>query len=584
MVTIINRTKKIKYKYKRYKRSKKSRLSKRSKKSRFSKRSNNKSRSCFYQSKGGGKLLDVLTIHHIASIDHTTKNYGSVESEMLKVLKEYCDLFLKSFKICGINCNNYLFKKLSNIVHNDNIDPTYQETIILQIQDDFTKLINEVIERVTKDKALLQKHLGIPQSHTLVLVECLGDESHNHGKIALKLLFNDSKSIVYKPRSLLAEHVLCNKTNSVFQMANLGTYTTIDLGNYGYQEYLENNKKENTMTPLELDNYMKDIATTEKICKQLRISDLHHENVVTYKKKMLLIDLEVYLVPVEIKTPTGLMNNADGGGEFFCNYDESRHNLIWLKDKEKPTDVTFENLEEKYHVKIISPDEINLSLKVIKEIDNAKQKLMSVPGRLVVITTFELRQCLRNSNPDSGIINELIQFFEENKLIRSHLSDSDITERIRKAYQEDFLHNDIPIFYYNSIKKIITYHDITIGSIPTTPELMPELMPGSMPELMPELMPGSMPGSLQNFRDNLPLPKLTDSQWSQYVGKMRDIYGEDWLNIIKENMKRSALSSFTRGMQIPAAAVVSAPAVNHHHDMRNYMAMDGDEPDEMEVG
>ena len=578
MVTIINRTRSIKYKSKKYKRYKKSRFSKRSKKSRFSKRSNNKSRSCFYQSKGGGKLLDVLTIHHNASIDHTTKNYEIVESEMLKVLKDYCHSFLKSFKICGTNCNNYLFKKLYNIAHNDNIDPKYQETIISQVQDDFTKLIEEVIKRVTRDKALLQEHLGIPQSHNLVLVECLGDESHNHGKIALKLVFNDSKSIgyksiVYKPRSLLAEHVLCNKTNSVFQMANLGTYTTIDLENYGYQEYLENIKKENTMARVELVNYMKDIATTEKICKQLRISDLHHENVVTYKKKMLLIDLEVYLVPVEIKTPTGLMNNADGGGEFFYNYDESRHNLIWLKDKEKPTDVTFENLEEKYGVKIISPDEINLSQEVMKEIDNAKQKLMSVPGRLVVITTFELRVCLRNSNPDSGIINELIQFFEENKLITSHLSDSDTTERIRKAYQEDFLHNDVPIFYYNSIKKIITYHDITIGSIPTTPGSMSGLMPGSMPE--------SMSVSLQKFRDNLPLPEMTDFEWSRYVGDMRKRYGGDWLNIIKENMGRRVF-----GMATPAAAqaaaVVSAPAVSHDDDIGNYMEIDLS--DEMEVG
>jgi hypothetical protein len=333
MVTIINKTRNIKYKSKRYKRSKKIRLSKRSKKSRFSKRSkkstlskrsNNKSRSYFYKSKGGGKLLPVLTRFRNANLNKiSNEEYDIVRSETLKVLKDHCVSFLKSFKICGTNCNNYLFKKLSNITDNQRIDPEDQEIIILQVQDDFTELIKEVIKRVTKDKALLQEHLGIPQSHTLVLVECLGDESHNHGKIALKLKFNDSKSIgyksiVYKPRSLLAEHVLCNKTNSVFQMANLGTYTTIDLGKYGYQEYLENNKKENTMTPLELDNYMKDIATTEKICKQLRISDLHCENVVTCKKKMCLIDLEVYLVPTEIVTGTGLLEYL-GGGDFFTD-------------------------------------------------------------------------------------------------------------------------------------------------------------------------------------------------------------------------------------------------------------------------
>ena len=246
----------------------------------------------------------------------------------------------------------------------------------------------------------------------------------------------------------------------------------------------------------------------------------------------------------------------------------------------------------------VSGSVINLRYRSKKEIDNAKQKLMSVPGRLVVITTLELRQCLRNSNPDSGIIYELIQqFFEENKLITSHLSDSDTTERIRKAYQEDFLHNDVPIFYYNSIEKIITYHDITIGSIPTTtPGSMPEsiaTMPGSMPGSMPELMPGSMPGSmsvsLQKFRDNLPLPKMTDFEWSRYVGNMRKIYGEDWLNTIKENMKRRVLSSFTRGMATPAAAqaaaVVSAPAVSHDDDdVGEYMYMDPIETEEMEVG
>jgi hypothetical protein len=579
MVTIINRTKKIKYKCKRYKRSKKSRLSKRCKKSIFSKRSNNKSRSCFYQSKGGGKLLDVLTKHHNA---RDPKKYEIVRSEMLKVLKEYCDLFLKSFEICGTNCNNYLFKKLSNVALNERIDPEDQETIILQVQDDFTELIKEVIQRVTQDKALLQKHLGIPQSHTLVLVECLGDESHNHGKIALKLVFNDSKSIVYKPRSLLAEDVLCNKTNSVFQMANLGTYTTINLGNYGYQEYLENIKDENTMTSPELVEYMKDISTTEKICKQLRISDLHCDNVVTCNKKLLLIDLEVYLVPREITTETGLLKSDLGGAEFFNNYEGyCSHNKIWLKDKTRPTGVTFENLKEKYDVEFISQDKIILSLEVMKGIDNAKKKLMSTPGRLVLITTDNLKGLINSGYPYNEyrdlIIMYLTEFFDENTLITSHLSDSDTTERIIKAFQEDFLHNDVPIFYYDSIKKIITYHDITIGSIPTTPGSIPTT-PGSMPE--------SMSVSLQNFRDNLPLPEMTDLEWSQYVGKMRKRYGGDWLNIIKENMGRSVFGMATP-VAAQAAAVVSAPAVSHDDDIRNYMAMDGDKPvesDEIDVG
>jgi hypothetical protein len=518
-------------------------------------------------------------------------DYEIVRSETLKVLKDHCDSFLKSFKICGgTNCNNYLFKKLSNIAHNEYIDPEHQERIILQVQDDFTKLINEVIERVEKDKALLQEHLGIPQSHTLVLVDCLGDESHNHGKIALKLVFNESKSIVYKPRSLLAEYVLCNKTNSVFQMANLGTYTTISLQNYGYQEYLENIKEENTMTSPELVKYMKDISTTEKICNQLRISDLHCDNVVTCKKKMFLIDLEVYLIPTEIvtETETGLFGAEYGGGKFFNNYEDGycSHNKIWLKDKIRPTGVTFENLKEKYDVEFISQDEINLSKEVMKEIDNAKKTLMYFPLRLVVITTSELKQYLHLRDSKSGsdnIIFGLEQFFEQNELITSHLSDSDTTERIRKAYQEDFLHNDVPIFYYNSMKKIITYHDITIGSIPTTPGSMPESMPttpGSMPESIPTTpgsMPESMSVSLQKFRDNLPLPKKTDLEWSQYVGEMRKRHGGDWLNIIKENMARRVF-----GMATPAApqatAVVSAPAVSHHHDSRNYI-----KPNEMEM-
>lgn len=570
MVTIINRTRSIKYKSKKYKRYKKSRFSKRSKKSRFSKRSNNKSRSYFYESKGGGKLLQVLTKHSDAirlpfdPLD--PKKYEIVESEMLKVLKEYCDLFLKSFEICGKTCNNYLFKKLSNIAHNERIDTKYQERIILQVQYDFTKLIEEVIKRVTRDKTLLQKKLGIPESQTLVMVECLGDESHNHGKIALKLVFNDSKSIVYKPRSLLAEHILCNKTNSVFKMANLGTYTTVDLGNYGYQEYLENIQEENTMTSPELVEYMKDISTTEKICKQLRISDLHCENVVTCKKKMFLIDLEVYLVPIEIvtETETGLLETNHGGGEFFNDYQGyCSHNQIWLNDKKKPTGVTFENLKEKYEVEFISQDKIKLSKEVMEGINNAKQKLKLIPGRLVLIETNDINPLINAGNPYNEyrdlIIIYLKEFFDENILITSHLSDSHTTERIIKAFQEDFLHNDVPIFYYNSINKIITYHDITIGSIPTkTP--------------------------LQIFRDNLPLPKMTDLEWSGYVGNMIKRYGGDWLNIIKENMGRSVF-----GMATPAAAqaaaVVSAPAVSHDDDdVGEYMYMDPIETEEMEVG
>lgn len=504
------------------------------------------------------------------------QEYGIVRSETFKVLKTRCDLFLEYFKICGKTCNNYLFKKLSNIADNVRIDTERQEKIILQVQYDFTKLIEEVIERVTQNKDLLQEQLGIPESQTLVLVECLGDESHNHGKIALKLVFNDSKSIVYKPRSLLAEHILCNKTNSVFKMANLGTYTTVDLGNYGYQEYLENIEEENTLTPPELLDYMKDISTTEKICKQLRISDLHCKNVVTCKKKMFLIDLEVYLVPIEIVTEkeTGLMSGDMSGGEFFNDYEGyCSHNQIWLKDKKKPSGVTFENLKEKYEVDFISQDEIKLSKEVMKGIYNAKKQLMSTPSRLVLIETSHLKSLINNGDPykhPEVIILDLTEmFFEENTLFKSHLSEN--SERIIKAYQEDFLHNDVPIFYYNSINKTITYHDITIGSI-TTPGLMPGLMPGSVKTKTP----------LQIFRDNL--PKMTDLEWSGYVGNMIKRYGGDWLNIIKENMRRRVF-----GMATPAAAqaaaVVSAPAVSHD-DVGKYMYMDPieTEMEEMEVG
>jgi hypothetical protein len=59
-------------------------------------------------------------------------------------------------------------------------------------------------------------------------------------------------------------------------------------------------------------------------------------------------------------------------------------------------------------------------------------------------------------------------------------------------------------------------------------------------------------------------------------------YGGDWLNIIKENMRRRVF-----GMATPAAAqaaaVVSAPDVSHDDDVGKYMYMDTIET-EMEVG
>ena len=205
-----------------------------------------------------------------------------------------------------------------------------------------------------------------------------------------------------------------------------------------------------------------------------------------------------------------------------------------------------------------SQDKIKLSQEVMQGINNAKKQLKSTPGRLVVIETRHLKSLINNGDPykrpEVIILDLTTQFFNENKLFKSHLSEN--SERIIKAYQEDFLHNDVPIFYYNSINKTITYHDITIGSVKTPLEI---------------------------FRDNLPLPKMTDLEWSQYVGSMRKRHGVDWLNIIKENMGRRVF-----GMATPAAAqaavVVSAPAVSHHDDSHNYMYMDTMEEEEMEVG
>jgi hypothetical protein len=400
-------------------------------------------------------------------------------------IEAHCRIFVARHPLpsgtLSASCQAHLAQKLTKIVADYEIPMDGKIRIITQVQEDFLHVMAEATGRLVQDKDTgALERLGIFAADTLVDVKCCGAETHNQGKVVLKFVFSDNKEIIYKPRSMLPEATLCDKEDSVFQEAGFGTYEVVcredEQGQYGYCEYLRNLKALNTMRSVEeVQQYMDRMVLLEKIGRALRLSDLHFQNIITVEKDPKVIDLEVYLVPDIRDNPIEAGVFAENGAaNTFDPYDgalkQDPTNQIWFSDsltRGKSVDFTYrmsqEHLEQ-IGVRTGNLDDMTFSPQMEGKIAAAIQALQEQPGRFVLISTMHLNSMLVQLDPQDS---EQTVFIDE---VRRSVEDlgfqynAGAQAQIIQSVQQDILHNDVPIFFYDSRNERILYQGISIGT------------------------------------------------------------------------------------------------------------------------
>ncbi len=377
---------------------------------------------------------------------------------------------------------HYLCHRVEKICLLDDVPPVEKEQMIDRICKNYLSCIEEADRRVKRD--LREGELecfGVGSRNSITSIHPLGDETHNRGRTPLLFKFDNGCRVVYKPRSVEPERLLCDTTDSVLQVVGFGTYKVLskldEFNNapYGYCEFLENKEEENKVSHLqELHEYFQKLAVLDEIALRLGISDLHYLNIATRKLEPTVIDAEVFRVPKSL--PSGIF---DAPYAAAYDYDEGAGlfpkligiNRIWFDDSigVEPWKVKCcldEEAQEKLQVKDRSVFSRELSEDASSKIEKAYEKLGKEKARIVPVTTVELEgavTCFLRCVEKREAVDAFVQ------TLKSKLQEDGIefveeaTPEIRELFLADASNFDVPIFYYDPAKQEVLYQHVVIG-------------------------------------------------------------------------------------------------------------------------
>jgi hypothetical protein len=352
--------------------------------------------------------------------------------------------------------------------------------ICIRVIENFTTYLNHAIANVKNDIAhdpLFRATFGIDSRETIVSVTMSGQETHNGGHAPLFITLSSGTKIVYKPRSLISEQLLCGANNSLFARWNppLPTYKIYNKAdqNYGYTEFLVNLKRENTFnTPHDprLDDYAKAFLRMDRIGRELGLSDIHADNVLTASMSPHLIDTEVILVPMgeayNAADKTGLLHGGAAGYKFYPILDDVK-NKIWIKD-EQGNEIRAQAEGEEPVLSILTDKLIEYQAEIEKltgeeehQIDLLKEQLMPFPHRIVVIGTSILTSLIRKPLEEAKI--EFLEDLQEGLLSWGFQATAGGLEIARNHFETDLRNHDVPIFYFKPQTGEILYHQEVIA-------------------------------------------------------------------------------------------------------------------------
>ncbi|MCI0381771.1 MAG: DUF4135 domain-containing protein [Chlamydiae bacterium] len=402
------------------------------------------------------------------------------------VSKNWKDLQLPSSCENGEN-HQFLTAKILKIILHDKQSNETKKKIINNILVNLKEYLTKAIDQVKKDTAedlTFQKKFQISSDHSIVKVFILGNETHNKGKTPLCIELENNKKIVFKPRSMINEELITGKENSLFAKTDLPTYIVYDKDNkYGYSEWLENKKEENTfMSKEEVEKYLLIFCKMDRLLNPLKIDDQHYENIITSKKKPHLIDLEV-INP--FANDTGLLTLGEHSGFLFDN--ENSRNRIWfgfkivdektLSELDKPEFSTSDSMtifsqghllentiQKTLKNRALKPEPFSPEEK--EAIQFTRQELDKYPHRILLMGTRPLNLIIQQ-DPKEGF---RIFLDDLKNSLDSKFKLQISTKDLENQFTKDVMNNDIPIFYYMPDTGEVYYGDflLAIKSTPTS--------------------------------------------------------------------------------------------------------------------
>lgn len=459
-------------------------------------------------------LFLILKSHIIFSVDNVRIDFrliidnlgqGEVKTQRdieAVITQVWRDLDLSRW--CGSESQdniNFLRDKIFIIIHqhkHQSIDDKLD--IVSNVIRNFQQNMQEAFQRVKKDKKekSFQSLFGTYSHSTILSITCLGQETHNKGSIPLLVEFNDHVKVVYKPRSVISEEVICDSKQGLLRHFGFGTYGVWKGEGYGYCSFLEN--KNNLIKYSELDQYVQKLFTLEKVAQSLRLEDLHAGNLIVQDKTPFVIDTEVILMPEKKfkEEGTELLNDMYFAGYRFNTYESSERCKNTIKIKGQFEKVKLGFLDRLFGLSsekvVIDSEKVldeNLSLRILKqEIESTKKALENQEHPIIKSVT---RQWRNKESVIAEAITQLQPYRHRIVLISTdHLShiitcshdvasqaflaslrDKSLQDEGFRLYKKeeailqklkiDIQNNDVPIFYFDPQSRKVFYHGIAIG-------------------------------------------------------------------------------------------------------------------------
>lgn len=409
---------------------------------------------------------------------------GLSEVERTSIVESYASRILNSVQPCFNNERNlaFLYEKIAPILAS-NIAQDQKITIIRNIEDNFRHFTQESWERIGVDlvEGSQFRSLFSIQSE-LVRAEIAGEESHNGGRVPICFTFSGGEKVMYKPRSCHSERLICGEgPGSLFHELGLPTHKIYERGDYGYTEFLAPQTVDNTFdSSEELVQYARECGRIELAARAVLLSDLHRNNLLIVSKRCFLIDTEVVALPPTHFT-TGFLGEENS--PFQSSDSESR---LFLSPS--LTEAIATDLGTPSHFVGSSIDAVGLSSLfdqgkgIIAEVQAAAQEeesdfvarlnglapecrgqLAEHRNRIVLIETSNLKVYINESLEASlpAFLDEL----EEGIKNLGFTLDSEFRAIAAEQFRQDFLNNDVPIFYHDSREGVFYYGGHEIGRL-----------------------------------------------------------------------------------------------------------------------
>ncbi|MBS4167620.1 DUF4135 domain-containing protein [Parachlamydia sp. AcF125] len=427
-------------------------------------------------------------------------------SEAEKYVEKIVDTFLSSNEIVKQlgeesreSFSAHLAKRIYDVASIPGASKSSQIKMVENILSNFSSFLGQIKRRAETDsrKGKLA-YLGVEGNARLTEMVALGKETHCKGKIPFKLIFSNDEErveLVYKPRSMLAELLVCDEQRGLLKNFGFGTYKVLDYEEegegsdrfYGYCDLLKNEREDNTLDSREeLHDYFTKLCMLDKIAEHLGISDLHYQNILVSNKSPYLIDLEVFLIP-NFETATSCIFSKEDGAAYYFDASDGEEpslqglNRLWFTANyqeevfkgQSRGQLNYRITEEHLRLAGINVDTLAETIDMPEacvgedyeeRIEEIRQSLEQGRGRFVLMKTSELLGAYRVIDPSQEEAVEIFLDDIKKEVEKLHFTfHSDNVDQIKAQIREDFFNRDIPVFYYDSQTSCLYYQDVIIG-------------------------------------------------------------------------------------------------------------------------